>query len=105
VAGALLRPLLVAETPVRLVVDESDPKRLLARLADERGPPLLVDAVDGLAFTQVPGFMQRPLHLFVAPAGEPRGWLHHLDEKVRDDHRRGWSETLVKLERFVIQDQ
>jgi uncharacterized protein YndB with AHSA1/START domain len=28
-----------------------------------------------------------------------------FDEKVRDDHRRGWSETLVKLERFVIQDQ
>ena len=28
-----------------------------------------------------------------------------FDEKVRDDHRRGWSETLVKLERFVTQDQ
>jgi uncharacterized protein YndB with AHSA1/START domain len=28
-----------------------------------------------------------------------------FDEKVRDDHRRGWSETLVKLERFVTQNQ
>jgi len=26
-----------------------------------------------------------------------------FDEKVRDDHRRGWSETLVKLERYVIE--
>ena len=27
-----------------------------------------------------------------------------FDEKVRDDHRRGWSETFEKLERFLRQD-
>jgi hypothetical protein len=24
-----------------------------------------------------------------------------FDEKVRDDHKRGWSETLEKLDRFL----
>jgi uncharacterized protein YndB with AHSA1/START domain len=27
-----------------------------------------------------------------------------FDDKVRDDHRRGWSETFEKLERFLRQD-
>lgn len=28
-----------------------------------------------------------------------------FDEKVRDDHLRGWSETMVKLERYVTDNQ
>jgi len=25
-----------------------------------------------------------------------------FDETVRDNHRQGWSETMVKLERYVV---
>jgi uncharacterized protein YndB with AHSA1/START domain len=28
----------------------------------------------------------------------------HFDEAVRDGHKRGWSETFVKLERYLLND-
>ncbi|MGQ0551733.1 MAG: hypothetical protein ACT4PU_00770 [Planctomycetota bacterium] len=47
---------------------------------------LRVDDINGLATTLVPPFMRRPLHAFIVPRRSvtPAGWLHHLDEKVRD---------------------
>jgi hypothetical protein len=45
---------------------------------------IVVDEVDGLARTIVPEFMRRPLHCFVAPLAQDAGWLHHLDDAVRD---------------------
>ena len=42
--------------------------------------------------------------LKAAGGGTEPAFLHQqlFDEKVRDDHRRGWSESLVKLEQYLI---
>jgi uncharacterized protein YndB with AHSA1/START domain len=29
----------------------------------------------------------------------------HYDEAVRDGHRRGWSETFIKLERYLLEEK
>ncbi len=57
---------------------------LRARLLRDATPALAVDDIDGLARTLVPSFMRRPLHAFIVPASDDAGWLHHLDERVRD---------------------
>jgi hypothetical protein len=58
--------------------------RGLAALLTADGGAHVVHAVDGLARVVVPPFMRRPLHCFVVPAGGEAGWLHHLDDAVRD---------------------
>jgi len=57
-----LGPVLLADTPESLVVDD----------------------IDGAATTLVPAFMRRPLHAFVVPAAPEVGWLHHLPPEVLD---------------------
>jgi len=57
---------------------------LRARLLAGASAALAVDDIDGLARTLVPPFMRRPLHAFIVPVADDAGWLHHLDERVRD---------------------
>ncbi len=54
------------------------------RLLAETPADLVVEHVDGGATILVPPFMRRPLHAFVVPHGDERGWLHHLDGTVLD---------------------
>ncbi len=39
------------------------------------------------------------------PEGTQLAFRHegHFDETVRDNHKRGWSESLAKLERFLLE--
>ena len=53
-------------------------------LLDDHSRRRTVDYLEGGALTLVPSFMRRPLHAFIVPAGGEVGWLHHLDDAVRD---------------------
>jgi len=63
VARALLQPLFAAAVPVRVVVDEDDPQRLLARLAAEEFDAVLSDA------PAPPGGRARPVSRLLGESG------------------------------------